>query len=146
MKLEQIVELWDKDSVIDKTEAGQESLNIPYVHNRYYKMLIQERLEYKRLDTKHAELVKTMTEYYKGTLSEDEHKELGLDPFPMRLLKEDIPQYIKTNPTVAQSALQLALQNEKVEYLVEILRVINNRGYQIKNYIDFLKFTNGYSS
>jgi len=39
--------------------------------------------------------------------------------------------------------LKTSLQQEKVDYLEAILRQINNRGFQIKNAIDWNKFISG---
>jgi len=41
------------------------------------------------------------------------------------------------------ATLKLAMQEEKVNYLDAVIRQINNRGYQIKNSIDWMKFTMG---
>ena len=38
MVLEEIYELWHKDSIIDKTELGDESLKIPQLHHKYFKI------------------------------------------------------------------------------------------------------------
>jgi hypothetical protein len=40
-------------------------------------------------------------------------------------------------------SLRMGLQNEKIDYVKSILSMINNRGFQIKNAIDFEKFKNG---
>ena len=40
MTMEEIMEAWSNDSNIDRTELGEESLKIPQLHSKYYKMLI----------------------------------------------------------------------------------------------------------
>ena len=46
MKTEDIISLWEQDCKIDSTELGMESLRIPQLHNKYYKIFIQERKQY----------------------------------------------------------------------------------------------------
>ena len=50
MNLEQIQEMWQKDSVIDPDNLHDESLKIPQLHSKYYTLyntitLLRKRLE-----------------------------------------------------------------------------------------------------
>ena len=49
-KLDEILKLWDEDSVIDSTEPGKELLKIPTLHNKYLKILVNHRLAMKRIN------------------------------------------------------------------------------------------------
>ena len=44
MKLEEIYTEWDVDSDIDTTDLGNESIKIPKLHNKYYKLFSSEKL------------------------------------------------------------------------------------------------------
>jgi hypothetical protein len=39
--------------------------------------------------------------------------------------------------------LRISMQVEKVDILIDILKMIHTRNFQIKNAIDYMKFTNG---
>jgi prefoldin subunit 5 len=60
-----------------------------------------------------------------------------------RLLKNEIAKYIESDDDVLKLKQQLVVLQEKVNYLDSVIRMINNRGFQIKNALDWLKFTNG---
>ena len=47
MNIESIFKLWDEDSKIDATQLQYESLKIPQLHNKYYKIYITERVKLK---------------------------------------------------------------------------------------------------
>ena len=44
---------------------------------------------------------------------------------------------------LTEQSLRVSVQEEKVNYLEAILRQINNRGFQIKNAIDWNRFITG---
>ena len=143
MKIEDIMEMWNKDCKIDETELATESSNIPVVHNKYLKIFMAERV---KLFSAKADLKKKrrlLLEYYLGELDEEELKELGRDQFYKKLLKNEVDLYIDSDDALTEQSLRVSLQEEKVNYLEAVLRQINNRGFQIKNAIDWNRFITG---
>ena len=143
MKIEDITSLWDKDSKIDETELGSESTKIPQIHNKYLKIFMGERVQLIRLKAQQKRAKKLLTEYYLGELDREELEELGRDQFYKKVLKQEIDTYIESDDMMIDAILKTSLQQEKVDYLEAILRQINNRGFQIKNAIDWNKFISG---
>lgn len=143
MKLDDILDSWSADSNVDRTELAEESMKIPQLHSKYLKMFSNERMRLKQLDFQYKQLVKLKTEFYLGTIAEEDLKENNWEPNPLRILKADIPMYIDADPDIIELLQKKALQQEKVDTLDSIIRSINNRGFQIKNAIDWIRFTNG---
>jgi translation initiation factor 2 beta subunit (eIF-2beta)/eIF-5 len=143
MKLEDIVSEWDKDCKMNETELGDESVKIPVLHNKYLKIFIGESAQLKRLFAQRAKLKRTLTEYYLGELDRDELDQLGRDQFYKKILKNEVETYIESDDDFIEINLKFALQQEKVNYIEAVIKSINNRGFQIKNALDWLRFTNG---
>ena len=143
MKIEDIVSEWDKDCKIDETELGDESTKIPVIHNKYLKIFIGENAQLKRMYAQRFKLKRKLSEYYLGELDKDDLEEIGREQFYKKLLKNEIETYIESDDEFIETNLKIALQEEKVHYIEAILKSINNRGFQIKNAIDWLRFTNG---
>jgi len=143
MKIEDIVSEWDKDCKMDETELGEESTKIPVIHNKYLKIFIGENAQLKRMMAQRNRRKRLLTEYYLGELDQDELEDLGREQFYKKILKNEVEMYIESDDDFIDLNLKLALQQEKVNYLEAILKSINNRGFQIKNAIDWLRFTNG---
>ena len=143
MKLEDIQELWNKDSEIDYTELGTESIRIPLIHDKYLKIFTDERIRLKGIEFELSKMVRTKTEYYSGKMSQEELERRGWEQYLGRLLKNEIANYIESDDDVIKLKQQLVVLQEKVSYLDSVIRMINNRGFQIKNALDWLKFTNG---
>ena len=143
MKLEDIQELWHKDREIDYTELGTESIRIPLIHDKYLKIFTDERIRLKGVEFELSKIVRTKTEYYSGKMSQEELEKRGWEQYLGRLLKNEITNYIESDDDVIKLKQQLVVLQEKVSYLDSVIRMINNRGFQIKNALDWLKFTNG---
>ena len=143
MKLEDIQELWHRDSEIDYTELGTESIRIPQIHDKYLKIFTDERIRLKGVEFELSKMVRTKTEYYSGKMSQEELERRGWEQYLGRLLKNEIANYIESDDDVIKLKQQLVVLQEKVSYLDSVIRMINNRGFQIKNALDWLKFTNG---
>lgn len=143
MELEKIVELWDKDCKIDDTELGVESTKIPQLHNKYMKIFMGERARLFQLNAEVKKLKRKLGEYYLGEMDRDELKEFQREQFFKKLLKNEIDMYIESDQQMIDTVLKYSMQEEKVNYLESIIKSINNRGYNIKNAIDWLRFTTG---
>ena len=143
MKVEDIMEQWDKDCKLDETELGNESTKIHTLHNKYLKIFLAERV---RLFQQKAELKKkrrVLLEYYLGELDQSELEELGRDQFYKKLLKNEVDLYIDSDDMLTDISLKVTSQQEKVDYLESIIKSINNRGFQIKNAIEWNRFITG---
>lgn len=143
MKLEEIHSAWTLDAKINPLDLSGESLNTPKLHGKYLKILSEERLKLKKLRSSKDELTLAKTEYFMGKMAREDMQARGWEPFAMRLLKQDVPTYMNADQDVIRLNLQIGLQEEKVEVLESIMKTIANRGFQIKNYIDWKKFENG---
>ena len=143
MKLEDIQELWHRDSAIDYTELGTESIRIPQIHDKYLKIFTDERIRLKGVEFELSKMIRTKTEYYSGKMSQEELELHGWEQYLGRLLKNEIVKYIESDDDVIKLKQQLVVLQEKINYLDSVIRMINNRGFQIKNALDWLKFSHG---
>ena len=83
MNLEQIQDLWQKDSVIDPDDLHNESLKIPQLHSKYYTiyntiMLLREKSQetYRRVKLERHN-------YYSGKAPAEVYIE---EPFPYKVV------------------------------------------------------------
>lgn len=143
MKLEEIFEMWAKDSDIDRTELGKESLKIAKLHYNYYRIFSNERLLLKKMETEHKQLYKDKAEWFNGIMEPDRLKELGWEPNYLKIMKSELPMHIDSDSDIIKSTLRLAVQQEKVDVLESIIKSLNGRGYNIKSAIDWEKFKTG---
>jgi len=143
MKLEELLEEWEKDSDIDRTELGEEALKIPKLHHKYFQFFVAEKIHLRSLESKMKELHLDKHEFYTQGHTE-ETRSLGWKlPAKGMILKSDIPMYMDADQDIIKLSLKIGLQNEKIALLDSIIKTLNNRGYLIKSAIEWQKFTMG---
>ena len=143
MTFEELQAQIEKDLSFDETQLDTESLRIPQLHNKYLKHLYSEKLTIKKLRNDMGELLRLKHEYYTGKMDETSLKERGWEPFHLRVLRNDIDMYLDADKDVIKLRGRIQLQEERVDYIEAIVKGIANRGWVIRNAIDFIKFRNG---
>jgi len=142
MNVDEIFELWEADSQIDKTELGEEATKIPKLHHKYYQIFLKERLILRKYESDLKQLKLDKYEFFTQGPNEDTPKDWRLPPRGM-ILKGDIPMYMDADKDVINMTLKVGLQQEKVDLLDSIIKTIINRNFIIRNAIDWNKFTMG---
>lgn len=143
MELEKIENMWQIDSKIDRTDLATESLKISELHNKYYKIFTREKMLLKKMNNDLAVLKKTKWEYYNGKISPEELREIGWDSFDKRVLKSDVDVYLQSDKDLIDRNLALSYQSEKVDFIESILDSLKQRTWNIRNAIEFIKFSQG---
>ena len=143
MKLEDIWDLWEADGHMDMTELSAESLKIPLLHHKYYRLYIQEGLTYKKYEQEYKSLYKLKYEYYMGVLDKVTLGERGWEPNPLKILRQDMPVYMESDPDLQLIQAKIDIQKQKVSFLESAIKMITNRGFLIKNVIDWERFKSG---
>lgn len=143
MKIEEILELWEVDSKIDRTEIGNEAVVIPKLHHKYYSIYITEKLLLRKQEAEFKQLKLDKYEFLtQGPNEETKDKGWRLPPKGM-VLKTDVPMYMDADEDVVSMSLRIGYQQEKLELLDSIIKTIMNRGYLLKTALEWQKFTMG---
>ena len=139
--LDTIQKMWERDAKIDPDNLHTESLNIPILHSKYYEIynniyLLRKKAEQQRKNIRHERY-----EYFSGKSDPDVYIE---NPFPKKIRdKETMQKYLDADEKLAGVSLKIDYYETMLSYLEEILKQITNRTYQIKNSIEFMRFTSG---
>ena len=143
MNIDDILNLWQEDVKIDRTELGDEALNIPKLHHKYYEIFVKERLILRKFESELKQLKLDKYEFLtQGPNEETKDKGWRL-PAKGMILKGDIPMYLEADQDIINLSLKIGLQQEKIELLDSIIKSIMNRNFVIKNVIDWNRFTMG---
>jgi hypothetical protein len=79
-------------------------------------------------------------EYYTGKSDPEVYKQ---KPFDLKVLKNDVHIYINSDEDIQKIQAKIEYQSAIVSYLEQILRILNNRSFTIKNAIEWRRFTSG---
>jgi hypothetical protein len=140
--LETIQEMWEKDSKMDPDNLHTESLNIPALHAKYFDLYNTINLLKKRAEQQKKRIRHERYEYFTGKADPEIYLE---NPFPKKVRdKETLQGYLDSDEKLSQVCLKIDYYETLLNYIESILKVIQNRTYQIKNAIEFIKFQAGY--
>ena len=139
--LESLQEMWVKDAEIDRDNLHDESLNIPSLHAKYFQIyntifLLRKKAEQQRKNIRHERY-----EYFSGKADPDVYIQ---NPFPKKIRDKDtMTKYLDADEKLSNASLKIEYYDTMLTYLESILKVIQNRTYQIKNAIEFMRFNAG---
>ena len=140
MNLEELQNLADKKLKINDTELDLESLKTPQLHNEFLKHLTNYKLMLSRAQTEYNILKKEKWEYYTGKADASVYAE---KPFDLKILRTDIDKYLDADIDLQKAKQKVDYLETTVDFLDRTIRQIGNRGFTIKNAIDWRKFTSG---
>ena len=139
--LEKIQKMWEEDAEIDPDNLHTESLKIPSLHAKYFALyntifLLRKKAEQQRKNIRHERY-----EYFSGKADPEVYTE---NPFPKKIRDKDtMNKYLDADEKLSTASLKIDYYDTMLVYIESILKVIQNRTYQIKNAIEFMKFNSG---
>ena len=143
MNLEQIQEMWEKDSKIDPDNLHDESLKIPQLHSKYYTLYNTITLLRERAREQYSKVRLERYNYYTGKATAEVYAE---EPFPYKVREKDaIQRPLEADDKMNKVDMKIKYYDIMLKFLEEIIRNISGRTYQIKNAIEWNKFQAGYN-
>lgn len=144
--LENIIEMWKKDSVIDEMNLGDASRESAKLHSKYLELYSVNKLKLRKLELDFKVLLRDKWSHYNGKLSKEEMDEKGWNYDPLNgltVLKGDMDKWYDADPLIQEAQLKIEYTKEVVDSLKEIMDNIKWRHQSIKNAIEWHKFTSG---
>ena len=140
MDLEQLQKEAEKDLKIDNEKLDIESLKTPQLYGKYLQIYTRWNLLSKQSESEYKVLYRKKWEYYSGKADPQTYRE---KPFDLKVLKQDIPTYLESDEELIKAKHTVDYHNPMAEFAERICKAINNRGFQIKNAIDWKRFLEG---
>ena len=142
MNLEQIQEMWERDSKIDPDNLHDESLKIPQLHSKYYTLYNTITLLRERAREQYNKVRLERYNYYTGKATAEVYAE---EPFPYKVREKDaIQRHLEADDKMNKVDMKIKYYDIMLKFLEEIIRNISGRTYQIKNAIEWNKFQAGF--
>ena len=142
MNLDQIQEMWQRDSVIDPDNLHDESLKIPQLHSKYYTLYNTMSLLREKARDTYNQVRLERYNYYTGKADPKVYEE---EPFPYKVREKDaIDRYMSADERLFKIDLKIKYYDTTLKFLEEIIKTVSNRTYQIKNAIEWHRFQSGF--
>ncbi len=141
MTLEELQKEAREDLVIlDQERLDQES----YKNQNIKPKWLEYRTKYDQLlimsKANHQKMYREKWEYYGG---KSDAKVYVAKPFDLKVLKNDLAMYITSDEEVIALADKIGYLEVVIKYLEGVIKSIDNRGWDIKNAIEWKKFEAG---
>ena len=130
---QQIIDEWREDADMgdDLFDAAR---NIPILHSKWIDKYLRIQLLKKEKEYEYKKVYKQKYSYYMGR-EEDAPDE--------KIMKTEVQIYIDADEEIIKLKAMVDLYDKLESTLKEILNNINNRSFQIKNAIDWLRYSRG---
>ena len=147
MNLDEILESWKKDSVIDDSALDEDTVKTSKLHAKYLEIYSLSKLQLKKKEFDLEKIKKDKWLYYTGKMTKEDMDERGWDYDPFqgmtKPLKSEMNMYYETDEDLVKVKAQIDYQKSIIDTLEEIMNNIRWRHSHIKNIIEFRKFTSG---
>lgn len=146
MTLDQIHEMWKKDSAIDEMALDDAQLKAIKLHSKYLELLNEAKLTLRRKEMEQQVQLRDKWLYFNGKMDKAEMDKRGwpYDPFNgLKILRNDMEHFFNADPDLQKMELQVTYNKTLVSALEEILGTLKWRHTVIKNMIDWRRFTSG---
>lgn len=146
LKLDDVLEMWKKDSVIDEMNLDTSSLESAKLHSKYLELLSVTKLQLKKKEMEFKILLRDKWLWYNGKMSkaDQDARGWGYDPLSgLKILKSEMDHFYNTDQHIQAAQGQIEYLKTVIDTLTQILENIKWRHTQIKNAIEWRRFTSG---
>ena len=146
INLEDILNEWKKDSVIDQMALDDASAITAKLHSKYLEFHSLTKLQLKRREHEQASLLRDKWLYFNGKMDKAEMDKRGwpYDPFNgLKVMKADMEYYFNADPDMQKQEETIEYMKTLLNTLEEIIGVIKWRHQSISNIIKWKQFTSG---
>jgi hypothetical protein len=144
MNLEQLMQSWKNDCVIDDNHLGEASSDSPNLHSKYIDHLVSYKLKLAKTKGEYNLLRKNKFRYYRGELSREELVGLGWEQWQgTKPLKNEMDEFLQGDEELIVLEQKVEYLNTIIYFLESVMGQIRSRDFQIKNAITWKQFLVG---
>ena len=141
MNLDELKEEARKDLTIDNVEnLDSESLKNQKIKAKYLEHKTRYQLLLQRANGDYQRMYRQKWEYY-GCKADA--KVYVAKPFDLKVLKNDLAMYISSDEEIITLMDKIGYLEVVIKYIDGVIKSIDNRGWDIKNAIEWKKFESG---
>lgn len=144
MKLTEIQESWKTDCKINELDLGKSSIQTAELHAKYLNLLSNAKLQLRKAEADYLRLRKVKFRYFRGEMTRTELEELGWEQYQGRTpLKNEMDDFISCDDDIITAIDKTEYLKTMIYQLEQIMRSLNGRAWEIRNALEWTKFTNG---
>lgn len=143
IKLEELLEQWSQDAIIDETNIKREIVGVPKLHAKYIKFLNEHKLASFKAKFDYDKMKIIRTEYYLGQLDQESLEAYGWEQFDLHVTKAGVEKYINSDELLIKLLQKKVYHDQIISTCESILNELKSRTWQLKTLVDYEKFLSG---
>lgn len=144
MKLSEIQDMWSKDCKVNELDLGRAALQTAELHAKYLNILSNTKLQLRKAEADYYRMRRDKAKYFRGEMTHEELEERGWYQYQgLKPLKNDMEDRINCDEDIIRAMDKVEYVKAILYQLEQIMRSLNSRTWDIKNAIEWTKFTNG---
>ena len=140
MNLDELKLQVEKDLKVDDEHLDTESLKNQEIKAKYLDIKSKYELLLFRAKGEYKKIYREKWEYYGGKA---DAKVYVSKPFDIKVLKTDLSVYITSDEDIINAENKIGYLETVVDYIKGVIKSVDNRGWDIKNAIEWKKFEAG---
>ena len=140
MNLDELKLQVEKDLKVDNEHLDTESLKNQEIKAKYLDIKSKYELLLFKAKGEYKKLYREKWEYYGGKA---DAKIYVTKPFDLKVLKTDLNIYIESDEDIINAENKIGYLETVVDYAKGVIKSVDNRGWDIKNSIEWKKFEAG---
>ena len=140
MTLDELKLQVSQDLKVDDEHLDTESLKNQEIKAKYLDTKSKFELLLYRAKGDYKKLYREKWEYYGG---KSDAKVYATKPFDLKVLKTDLGVYISADEEIIDAENKIGYLETVVDYIKGVIKSVDNRGWDIKNAIEWKKFEAG---
>ena len=106
---------------------------VPTLHAKYYQLFNDLRLLRAKAKKTYQKVYQERYLYYSGKAEPEVYEK---DPFHIKSEKDAIQRYLDSDERLSSVELKVEYYDTMIDYIESIIKIVQNRTYQIKNAIE----------
>ena len=141
--LEALMKEWSSDTSIDATSMEKETLKISHLHSKYLNIRAYHNILLRKMETDYKMLKGLREDYYQGHLTKEDCDSRGWEYMQHVLSNPAIARKLDADPELNKLLLKKIAHEEIVSYCDMVLKSLNNRTWDLGNFIKYQQLTSG---
>ena len=128
----------------NESDPGQAVLQTVKSQSYFINQLSIARYELSQMEVQRSILKHDLIEYYmKRETPEIREKLKKTEGFGLKILAKDVAGWVDADPLMVLTNLRIAKQDEKVEWIKNIIAALKDRNWALKDHITWQMFVSG---
>ena len=139
MTIDELTTAIEEVKILHKDQLDLESYRTSDIFIKYIKESTREKSRlYTLEEVEKKQLYLKLWLFYSGKAEDEEYQK---KPFDHKVMRGDLDIYIDADPDMITLKKKIGITKTKIELLDKIIKHIETRNWQIRNSLEFIKYT-----